>query len=46
LPRHALTAGVHAALTIGAAATVLALIVTLAAIRVRREGLLDNPPPA
>ena len=43
---HALTAGVQAALTIGAAATVLALIVTLAAIRVRREDLPDNPLPA
>jgi hypothetical protein len=43
---HALTAGVHAALTIGAAATVLALIVTLIAIRVRREDLPDNPLPA
>jgi len=46
LPRHALTAGVHAALTIGAAATVPALIVTLAAIRVRRKDLPDNPLPA
>jgi len=43
---HALTAGVQAALTIGAAATVLALIVTLVAIRVRREDLPDNPLPA
>jgi EmrB/QacA subfamily drug resistance transporter len=43
---HALTAGVTAALTIGAAATVLALIVTLAAIRVRRQDLPDNPLPA
>jgi EmrB/QacA subfamily drug resistance transporter len=41
---HALTAGVHAALTIGAAATVLALIVTVATIRVRREDLPDSPP--
>ena len=36
---HALTAGVTAALTIGAAATVLALVVTLVAIRVRRQDL-------
>jgi len=43
---HALTAGVQAALTIGAGATVLALIVTLAAIRVRRENLPDDPLPA
>jgi EmrB/QacA subfamily drug resistance transporter len=43
---HALTAGVHAALTIGAAATVLALIATLIAIRVRREDLPDSPLPA
>jgi hypothetical protein len=34
------------ALTIGAAATVLALIVTLVAIRVRREDLPDTPLPA
>jgi EmrB/QacA subfamily drug resistance transporter len=43
---HALTAGVHSALTIGAAATVVALIVTLVAIRVRREDLPDSPLPA
>jgi len=43
---HALTAGVQAALSIGAAATVLALIVTLVAIRVRREDLPDSPLPA
>ena len=43
---HALTAGVQAALSIGAAASVLALIVTLAAIRVRREDLPDSPLPA
>ena len=43
---HALTAGVHAALTIGAAATVLALLVTLVTIRVRREELPDSPLPA
>jgi EmrB/QacA subfamily drug resistance transporter len=43
---HALTAGVDAALTIGVAATVLALIVTLAAIRVRREDLPASPLPA
>jgi hypothetical protein len=40
---HALSAGVTAALTIGAAATVLALIVTLATIRVRRADLPDSP---
>jgi len=40
---HALTAGVTAALTIGAAATVAALVVTLVTIRVRREDLPDNP---
>ncbi len=34
---HALTSGVDAALTIGAVATVLALIVTLVTIRVRRS---------
>jgi hypothetical protein len=38
--------GVTAALTIGAAATVLALIVTLVAIRVRREDFPDSPLPA
>ena len=43
---HALTAGVTAALTIGAAATVVALLVTLVAIRVRREDLPDGPLPA
>ena len=43
---HALTSGVTAALTIGAAATVLALVVTLVAIRVRREDLPDTPLPA
>jgi Major Facilitator Superfamily len=43
---HALTAGIHAALTIGAAATILSLIVTLAAIRVRRENLPASPLPA
>jgi EmrB/QacA subfamily drug resistance transporter len=46
LHRHALTAGVQAALSIGAAATVLALIVTLVAIRVHREDLPDSPLPA
>jgi EmrB/QacA subfamily drug resistance transporter len=44
--RHALTAGVETALTIGVAASVLALLVTLVAIRVRREELPDNPPLA
>jgi len=43
---HALTAGVTAALTIGAAATVAALVVTLVTIRVRREDLPDNPMAA
>jgi EmrB/QacA subfamily drug resistance transporter len=43
---HALTAGVQVALSMGAAATVLALIVTLVAIRVRREDLPDSPLPA
>jgi hypothetical protein len=43
---HALTAGVEAALTIGAAATVAALIITLVAIRVRREDLPASPLPA
>ena len=42
---HALSDGVTAALTIGAAATVLALIVTLVTIRVRREDLPDSPLP-
>ena len=42
---HALTAGVSAALTIGAAATVLALLITLVAIRVRRHDLPDGPLP-
>jgi Na+/melibiose symporter-like transporter len=41
----ALSAGVTAALTIGAAATILALIVTLLTIRVRREDLPDSPLP-
>jgi predicted MFS family arabinose efflux permease len=40
---HALSTGVTAALTIGAGATVLALIVTLITIRVRREDLPDSP---
>ena len=40
---HALADGVTAALTIGAGATVLALIVTLLTIRVRREDLPDGP---
>jgi hypothetical protein len=40
---HALSAGVTAALTIGAGATVLALVVTLIAIRVRREDLQESP---
>jgi hypothetical protein len=40
---HALSSGVTTALTIGAGATVLALIVTVIAIRVRREDLPDSP---
>ena len=40
---HALSDGVTTALTIGAGATVLALIVTLLTIRVRREDLPDSP---
>ena len=41
---HALSSGVTTALTMGAGATVLALIVTVIAIRVRREDLPDSPP--
>jgi hypothetical protein len=40
---HALSTGVTSALTIGAGATVLALLVTLITIRVRREDLPDSP---
>jgi EmrB/QacA subfamily drug resistance transporter len=40
---HALTAGVRAALAIDAAATVVALIVALIAIRVRRADLPNSP---
>jgi hypothetical protein len=40
---HALSSGVTTALTIGGGATVLALIITLIAIRVRREDLPDSP---
>jgi hypothetical protein len=43
LYNHALSDGVTAALTIGAGATVLALIVTLVTIRVRREDLPGSP---
>jgi hypothetical protein len=39
---HALSSGVTTALAMGAAATVLALIVTVVAIRVRREDLPDS----
>jgi MFS family permease len=39
---HALSSGVTTALTMGAAATVLALILTVIAIRVRREDLPDS----
>jgi predicted MFS family arabinose efflux permease len=41
---HALSSGVTTALTMGAAATVLALLVTVIAVRVRREDLPDSPP--
>jgi hypothetical protein len=40
---HALASGVTTALTMGAGATVLALIITVIAIRVRREDLPDSP---
>lgn len=40
---HALSSGITTALTLGAGATVLALIVTAIAIRVRREDLPDSP---
>ena len=40
---HALSSGVTTALTLGAGATVLALIVTVIAIRVRREDLPGSP---
>jgi len=40
---HALSSGVTTALTMGAGATVLALIITLVAIRVRRQDLPDSP---
>lgn len=40
---HALSSGVAAALTLGAGATVLALIVTVTAIRVRRADLPTGP---
>jgi EmrB/QacA subfamily drug resistance transporter len=43
---HALASGVTAALSIGAAATLLALAVTLITIRVRREELPASPLPA
>jgi hypothetical protein len=43
LYNHALSDGVTTALTIGAGATVLALVVTLLTIRVRREDLPDSP---
>jgi EmrB/QacA subfamily drug resistance transporter len=42
---HALAQGVTAALTIGAAATLLALAVALVTIRVRREDLPASPLP-
>ncbi|HEY5988678.1 MAG TPA: hypothetical protein VIV12_20205 [Streptosporangiaceae bacterium] len=44
LYNHALTDGVGAALALGAAAAVLALLVTLAAIRVRRADLPESLP--
>jgi EmrB/QacA subfamily drug resistance transporter len=40
---HALSSGVTTALTMGAAATVLALIITVIAIRVRRQDLPAGP---
>ena len=40
---HALSSGVTTALTIGAGATVLAFIVTVITIRIRREDLPDSP---
>jgi hypothetical protein len=40
---HALSSGVTTALTMGAGATVLALIITVIAIRVSREDLPDSP---
>jgi len=43
---HALSAGVGAALSIGAAATVVALLIALATIRVRRADLPANSMPA
>jgi len=43
---HALATGVGAALEIGAAATVVALVITLVAIRVRRADLPASPLPA
>jgi EmrB/QacA subfamily drug resistance transporter len=42
---HALGSGVTAALTMGAAATVIAFAVTVATIRVRREDLPGGPLP-
>ena len=42
---HALASGVTVALTIGAAATLLALAITLVTIRVRREDLPAGPLP-
>jgi MFS family permease len=42
---HALASGVTVALTIGAAATLLALAITLVTIRVRREDLPASPLP-
>jgi hypothetical protein len=43
---HALAVGVRTALTVGAGATVLALIVALIAIRVRKEDLPSSPMAA
>ena len=40
---HALSSGITTALTLGAGATALALIVTVITIRVRREDLPDSP---
>jgi len=40
---HALSSGVTSAMEIGACAGLLALVITLVAIRVRREDLPDGP---
>jgi hypothetical protein len=40
---HALSSGVTGAMAIGACAGLLALVITIIAIRVRREDLPDGP---